>query len=92
MQPGHKDNNQPRLHYLAYGSNLHPIRLRQRVNSARLIATLSLPGYRVLFNKRGQDLSAKCNLVATGLNPGRENDGAKLAAMKYESIFRKALN
>ena len=51
------------LHYLAYGSNLHPLRLQQRVPSARLLGTHMLPGYQVRFNKRGMDQSAKCNLV-----------------------------
>ena len=52
-----------RLHYLAYGSNLHPLRLTQRVPSARLLDTIRLKGYQLHFNKRGRDSSAKCNLV-----------------------------
>lgn len=54
------------LHYLAYGSNLHPRRLQQRVPSARLIGTLGLMGWQLRFHKRGQDASAKCNIIQTG--------------------------
>lgn len=50
------------LHYLAYGSNLHPIRLAERVPSARLLQRLRLDDCRVVFHKRGQDGSAKCSL------------------------------
>lgn len=51
------------LYYLAYGSNLHPLRLTERIPSTRFIGTVSLPGYRVAFHKRGKDESAKCNLL-----------------------------
>ncbi|NIM69487.1 MAG: gamma-glutamylcyclotransferase [Xanthomonadales bacterium] len=51
------------IHYLAYGSNLHPRRLAERAASARLVATMELPGYRLVFAKRGQDGSAKCTLA-----------------------------
>jgi len=54
------------LHYLAYGSNLHPLRLRERVPSSRLAGCLELPGYRLAFHKLGQDGSGKCNIVRTG--------------------------
>ncbi|MGD2083419.1 MAG: gamma-glutamylcyclotransferase [Chromatiales bacterium] len=52
--------------YLAYGSNLHPVRLAERVPSARLVRTVVLDGYRLAFHKRGHDDSAKCDLVRTG--------------------------
>lgn len=54
------------LHYLAYGSNLHPRRLQQRVPSAQLLDTVALPGWQLNFHKRGQDTSAKCNIIQTG--------------------------
>jgi len=54
------------LHYLAYGSNLHPRRLQQRVPSARVIGTVGLMGWQLKFHKRGQDASAKCNIIQTG--------------------------
>ena len=54
-----------RLKYLAYGSNLHPARLHARVDSARLLGTTILSGWRLAFHKRGADGSAKCNIVCT---------------------------
>ena len=54
------------LHYLAYGSNLYPRRLQQRVPSARVIGTVGLMGWQLKFHKRGQDASAKCNIIQTG--------------------------
>lgn len=53
------------LRYLAYGSNLHPQRLQQRVASARLLGTIALNGWQLKFHKRGQDHSAKCNIIQT---------------------------
>lgn len=61
--------------YLAYGSNLHTLRLRERVASARLIGTTSVTGWCLAFNKRGQDGSGKCTIV--------QGDGSLLAAV-YE--------
>jgi hypothetical protein len=55
------------LLYFAYGSNLHPIRLGERVPSARLVERARLPGYALRFHKRGGDGSAKCNAWWTGL-------------------------
>ena len=54
------------LLYLAYGSNLHPIRLQQRVPPAVFQGRVRLPGYRLEFNKRGMDGSGKCNIQYTG--------------------------
>jgi len=53
------------LKYFAYGSNLHPLRLQQRVPSARPVAPVALPGWRLHFHKRGSDGSAKCNVIET---------------------------
>jgi len=53
------------LNYLAYGSNLHPHRLRARVPSARVVNTVELTGWQLRFHKRSIDDSAKCNLVYT---------------------------
>jgi gamma-glutamylcyclotransferase (GGCT)/AIG2-like uncharacterized protein YtfP len=53
------------LNYLAYGSNLHPQRLTERVPSTELMGTLTLKGYHLAFHKRGQDDSGKCNLLQT---------------------------
>ena len=54
------------LRYMAYGSNLHPRRLQQRVPSARLLDTVAIMGWQLNFHKRGQDMSAKCNIIQTG--------------------------
>ncbi len=51
--------------YLAYGSNLHPVRLIERVPSARLVGTTRLDGHRVVFIKRSRDGSSKANLLFT---------------------------
>ncbi len=53
-----------RLRYLAYGSNLHPRRLAERVPSAVALGSLELSGWQIAFEKRGRDGSAKCNLRA----------------------------
>ena len=51
------------LHYLAYGSNLHPYRLIQRVPNTRLVTTTRLDGHAVSFTKRSKDGSSKCSLA-----------------------------
>ena len=47
---------------LAYGSNLHPFRLTQRVRSATPIGVVPMPGKRLAFHKRSDDGSGKCLL------------------------------
>ncbi len=54
------------MYYLAYGSNLHPIRLGLRAPSARFVGVTRLVGCRLMFRKRGMDRSAKCNLDFSG--------------------------
>ena len=51
------------LHYLTYGSNLHPMRLRKRIPSASLVGTIELPNRVLSFNKRSQDGSGKCTIA-----------------------------
>ncbi len=53
------------VYYLAYGSNLHPLRLSERIPSSRLVGPVELTGYRLHFHKRGEDSSGKCNIVQT---------------------------
>ena len=55
------------MHYLAYGSNLHPLRLTARTPGAQLIGVTEIAGYRLCFNKRSLDGSAKCSLACTGM-------------------------
>ena len=66
MRVRKQNNNMKTVHYLAYGSNLHPRRLQRRVPSARVIGTVGLMGRQLKFHKRGQDASAKCNILQTG--------------------------
>ena len=53
-----------KIRYLAYGSNLHPLRLEARVQSARALGVVELPGYALAFHKRSIDGSAKCHVYA----------------------------
>lgn len=50
----------PTVYYLAYGSNLHPLRLVARVPSARVVGVVEMPGYQLAFHKRSIDGSGKC--------------------------------
>ena len=52
--------------YFAYGSNLHPLRLIERVPSASLVGVIELTKHRLMFHKHSTDGSSKCNLVHTG--------------------------
>ncbi len=52
-------------YYFAYGSNLHPVRLTERITSAELIGVARLPGYRLVFHKKGKDGSGKGDIVKT---------------------------
>jgi len=49
--------------YAAYGSNLHPQRIGERVPAARLLGTGVLGGHGLKFHKRSLDGSGKCNVV-----------------------------
>lgn len=53
------------LYYFAYGSNLHPVRLQERVPSARLIGTTGLNAHQLAFHKRSDDGSSKCTIYKT---------------------------
>ncbi len=57
---------EPLLKYFAYGSNMHPARLRERVPSCNVVGTAMLRGYGLRFHKRSIDGSAKCNALYTG--------------------------
>ena len=54
------------IHYFAYASNLHPMRLKERVPSAKLIGMTTLDSHRLTFHKRSVDGSSKCNIFDTG--------------------------
>ena len=76
------------LYYFAYGSNLHPVRLTERVLSAELLGVVELSQYRLAFQKRGWDGSSKCNLVHTG----HESDGIHGALYQIDSGHKSALD
>ena len=71
------------VHYLAYGSNLHPRRLATRVPSARAIGVVEMPGYLLAFHKRSIDGSGKC-LIYT--EPGQRH---KIYGVLYEFDARE---
>ena len=50
------------VYYFAYGSNLHPMRLMERVPSAELVGVAKHPKYALTFHKRSNDGSSKCNM------------------------------
>ena len=50
------------VYYFAYGSNLHPMRLMERVPSAELVGVAKHPEYALTFHKRSNDGSSKCNM------------------------------
>ncbi|MGI9235680.1 MAG: gamma-glutamylcyclotransferase family protein [Woeseiaceae bacterium] len=54
------------MRYVAYGSNLHPLRLRERISSARLVTTSFLHNWSLHFHKRSNDGSGKCNILSGG--------------------------
>ncbi|NHF73817.1 gamma-glutamylcyclotransferase family protein [Paracoccus xiamenensis] len=57
--------------YFAYGSNMLAARLVARCPSARVIGRADVTGFRVAFDKIGQDGSGKATLVAgEGVVPG----------------------
>jgi len=57
------------IHYFAYGSNLHPVRLIERVPSARLVCAAELAQHKLSFHKKSRDGSSKCNLYKTESDP-----------------------
>lgn len=59
------------MYCLAYGSNLHPFRLMQRVPSANAIGVVEMPGKQLAFHKRSRDRSGKCTFSDTADANGR---------------------
>jgi gamma-glutamylcyclotransferase (GGCT)/AIG2-like uncharacterized protein YtfP len=52
------------LLYFAYGSNMHPGRLRHRLGDASVYSVARLADHRLVFHKRGADGSGKGDIVA----------------------------
>jgi len=57
-----------KLHYFAYGSNLHPIRLQERVPSAEVIGVVKAEARKITFSKKSKDSSGKCSFYESS-NP-----------------------
>jgi len=76
------------LYYFAYGSNLHPVRLLERVPSAQFLGVVELRQYALAFQKKGHDGSSKCNLVRTG----GDSDGVHGAIYQIDSAHKQALD
>lgn len=53
------------LLYFAYGSNMHPARLRSRIGPCEAVEAGRLTGHRLAFHKRGRDGSGKCDAHRT---------------------------
>jgi gamma-glutamylcyclotransferase len=52
------------LNYLAYGSNLWPARLRERIGPLAVRGAIRVPDRTLAFSKRGADGSGKCTLAS----------------------------
>ena len=73
------------MYYAAYGSNLHPLRLVERLPSARLAGTRYLPDWSLRFHKLSKDESGKC-----GILPG--SDGVYFAIFDISNDDKLALD
>ena len=71
--------------YAAYGSNLHPRRLSERISSAQFVATSLLPDWSLHFHKRSKDGSGKCNILSGG-------DGIHVAIFDISAEDKLALD
>lgn len=71
--------------YAAYGSNLHPLRLQERVASAAFVATAFLPDWSLRFHKRSKDESGKCNIV-------RGSEGVHVAVFEVSAADKRRLD
>lgn len=76
------------LHYFAYGSNLHPIRLIERVPSANLVGVVELSHHDLIFHKKSHDGSGKCNLFKTG----SESDSVHGAIYELDPEHKKVID
>lgn len=61
MTKARRDPSRKSILYFAYGSNMHSARISERASSSQLVTTGRLHGYKLVFHKRGQDGSAKCD-------------------------------
>ena len=73
------------MRYAAYGSNLHPLRLAERIASARLVTTAFLPDWSLRFHKRSIDESGKCSIFPGG-------DGIHVAIFDISAADKRILD
>lgn len=76
------------IHCLAYGSNLHPFRMVQRVPSARPIGVVEMPKKRLAFHKRSNDGSGKCLFY----EPGGSDDIMYGVAYAFDAAEKSKLD
>ena len=76
------------IYYFAYGSNLHPMRLMERVSSAELVGVIEHSHHSLTFHKKSNDGSSKCNMFHTG----NESDLIHGALYKLKPEHKKALD
>ena len=84
------------IYYFAYGSNLHPMRLMERVPSAELVGVAKHPNHVLTFHKKSNDGSSKCNMFNSGsglifgaiykLNPEHKNELDRFEGKGYGYI------
>lgn len=73
------------MFYAAYGSNLHPLRLKRRGIRSRFVGSAYLESHALHFHKRGADTSGKCNIR----DPG---DGVYLAVYELSEADKRQLD
>lgn len=73
------------IRYAAYGSNLHPLRLNERIPAARLLGTGNVRGWCLQFHKRSEDGSGKCNILLPG-------DGVYVAIYEMHEADKRKLD
>ena len=74
-----------KLYYFAYGSNLHPLRLQQRVPSCQALGIATLDQHQLRWHKRGGDGSGKCDAFFTG----EEHD--RLIGVVYSLVYEEKI-
>ena len=85
--------------YFAYGSNMSVRRLKKRVSSAKPLGMGWLPEHRLMFHKRSQDGSGKCDIVPSRtctvfgvlfeIDSGEEKNLDQCEGLNYGYLKRK---
>jgi hypothetical protein len=77
------------VNYFAYGSNMHPHRLTERVGKLEPGVAARLTGYRIVFNKIGsKDRSAKANIEIGDADSGVWGVLWVLSETQFEEICK----